>query len=68
MLILLGYVCILVTIYKKIGTQACLFSLYFKLQGLCVNSSHVSDEVENLVRVTNLIVVPANNLNEGVSE
>ena len=35
---------------------------------LSVYSSHVSDEVENLVRVTDLIVVPANNLNEGVSQ
>ena len=35
---------------------------------LSVNLSHVSDEVENFVRVTDLIVVPANHLNEGVSQ
>ena len=43
-------------------------SLYILIRILSVNSSHVSDEVENLVGVTDLIVVPANNLNEGVSQ
>ena len=36
--------------------------------GLAVHLLHVGDEFENLVRVTDLIVVPANYLNEGVSQ
>ena len=35
---------------------------------LAVNLLHVSDEFENLVRVTDLIVIPRNNLNEGVGQ
>ena len=35
---------------------------------LAVNLLHACDEVENLVRVTDLIVVPADNLNESWGE
>ena len=35
---------------------------------LCVNLSHVSDELEHLVGVADLIVVPRDNLHESVSE
>lgn len=35
---------------------------------LSVNRCHVSDKIENLVRVTNLIVVPRNNLNESICQ
>ena len=36
--------------------------------GLAVNFLHVSDEIENLVRVTDFVVIPAYNLNEGGGE
>lgn len=35
---------------------------------LTVNLLHVGDELEHLVRVTDLVVIPANNLNEGRSQ
>ena len=35
---------------------------------LTVNFLHVCDELENLVRVTDLVVVPRNNLNESVGQ
>ena len=60
---------------KEALLRAPLYTLLYILRIFClqltelsVNSSHVSDEVENLVRVTDLIVIPANNLNEGVSQ
>ena len=35
---------------------------------LSVNLSHMSDKVENLVRVTNLVVIPRYNLNECIGK
>ena len=35
---------------------------------LTVNLLHVGDELEHLVRVTDLVVVPRDNLNESVSQ
>ena len=44
--------------------------LYIEMNscGLAVHLLHVSDELEHLVRVANLIVIPANNLHEGVGQ
>ena len=36
--------------------------------GLAVNFFHVSDQIENFVRVTDFVVVPRDNFNEVVSQ
>ena len=45
-----------------------LYSMVYGSIELTVNLLHVCDELENLVRVTNLVVVPRNYLNELVCE
>ena len=38
------------------------------INGLTVNFLHVSDKFENLVRVTDFVIVPRDNLNECVCQ
>ena len=47
---------------------SCVRFLYAYRNELAVNLGHVSDEFEHLVRVTDFVVVPRYNLNEGVGE
>lgn len=47
---------------------SCVRFLYAYRNELAVNLGHVSDEFEYLVRVTDFVVVPRYNLNEGVGE
>lgn len=49
----------------KATAAFCLSSTDWKL---AVDFLHVSDEIEHFVRVTDFIVIPADNLNEGRSE
>ena len=50
-------------------TQSLMTLLLCKQTGkLTVNLLHVSDEVEHLVRVTDFVVIPRNNLHESVSQ
>ena len=53
---------------KKAVQQCWTACTYVYDYQLTVNLLHVSDELEHLVRVTDLVVVPRNNLNESVGQ
>ncbi len=58
------------TVYKKIPLARGTRGTYALVRGglLAVYLLHAGDEVEHLVRVADLVVIPAYNLNEGRGE